>query len=721
MPAHPLSIPNFSSPLEVWGGLECTLNRVHSVFYDQLEWSGHYLRDGDLERFAGLEIRALRFPILWEKWGQREDWSWLDARLAKLRELGIRPIVGLLHHGSGPVETNLLDTRFPERFAAFAGRVAARYPWVGDYTPVNEPLTTARFCALYGYWFPHARADSSFIRALVHQLQGTVLAMRAIRKIQPAARLIQTEDLARTHSVPRLRYQAAFENERRWLTFDLLMGRVDAEHPIYQYLHRSGLSPDEVSWFADNANPPDLLGLNHYVTSERFLDDRLADYPVSAHGGNGKHRYVDTEAVRHGLARGPQSLFRECWERYRAPMAVTEAHLGCTREEQLRWLLEIWRSAQALRGEGVDLRAVTSWALLGSFEWNSLVTRVSGHYEPGAFDVRSEPPRETAVAGLVRALAKGETAHVCSGDAGWWKGPRRPTGRPLLIAGSGHLGLAFQKLCERRGLAAVCLPRAVLDITDGAGVRSALTTLQPWAVVNAAGYADIDGAEADTSACFQANIVGAKVLASETARIGTRFLTFSSDQLFDGRSRVPYLESDAVNPLNAYGRSQMLAEEAVTRLLPGALLVRTAALFSPWSGSGQIVANLARLHREGRVDVDGQSLVSPTGTCDLVDAALDLLLDGASGVWHLTHGQSLTWLEITRQLARRAGLDSDLIRESSVPTVALRPLYSVLGSQRGQLLPSFQQGLERFFGEGLRPWETTPIQPCELVRGVSAS
>src|SRR4051794_2868661 len=139
--------------IELWGGVECTINRVGDRYFNQLQRSGHWQRLDDLDRFAELGIRTLRFPILWEALAPDSvdeiDWSWTDQRLERLRALGIRPIAGLLHHGSGPRYTSLIDPEFPEKLAAFAGAVARRYPWIDLYTPVNEPLTTARFSGLY--------------------------------------------------------------------------------------------------------------------------------------------------------------------------------------------------------------------------------------------------------------------------------------------------------------------------------------------------------------------------------------------------------------------------------------------------------------------------------------------------------------------------------------------------------------------------------------------
>src|SRR3954466_5901383 len=153
--------------IQLWGGIECTINRVGDRFVDQLERCGHYTRDGDLEAIAALGIKALRFPVLWERVAPdgiaRADWRGADCALGRLRDLGVEPIVGLVHHGSGPSGTHLLDPRFPQRLAEYAGAFAERYPWVRRYTPINEPLTTARFAGLYGHWYPHGRDDRTVV------------------------------------------------------------------------------------------------------------------------------------------------------------------------------------------------------------------------------------------------------------------------------------------------------------------------------------------------------------------------------------------------------------------------------------------------------------------------------------------------------------------------------------------------------------------------------
>jgi dTDP-4-dehydrorhamnose reductase len=411
--------------LEVWAGLECTVNRVADRYFDQVVRSGHHERAGDLDLIAYLGVRAVRYPVLWERTApttiEDADWSWPDARLGRLRELGVAPIAGLVHHGSGPAHTSLLDERFPALLADYARAVAERYPWITRYTPVNEPLTTARFAGLYGHWYPHGRDNASFLRALVVQCKATILAMRAIREITPAAQLITTEDLGVVHSTPALAYQAAFENERRWLSIDLLCGRIDRHHPIRRWLLDNGITAQDLDWFGEHAMRPDIVGFNYYLTSERWIDHEWQRWPQWSHGGNGRDRYADVHAVIAGRMQGLEPLLRTAAERFGLPLAITEAHLGGTREEQMRWLVEVHDACVRARAAGADVRAVTAWSMLGCYDWHCLVTRDEGFYEPGLFDVRGPTPRPTALAKIVRALARGERAdHPVLAGRGFW-------------------------------------------------------------------------------------------------------------------------------------------------------------------------------------------------------------------------------------------------------------------------------------------------------------
>lgn len=708
--------------IELWAGPECTFNRVGDRFKDQLFASGFGDRVDDLDRLAGLGITRMRFPLVWERTvparGAGCDWTWSDERIARLKALGVAPIAGLVHHGSGPAWTNLLDPAFPHLLAEYAKAVARRYPHIDAYTPVNEPLTTARFSALYGIWYPHKADDTSFVRALLNQMRATVLAMRAIREVNPQAMLVQTEDLGFITSSPGLQYQADFENLRRWLSFDLLAGKVTPEHGLWQYLRRFGASEQELRAFTEAPCPPDIVGINSYLTSERHLDDRLELFPPHLVGGNGRERYADLEAVRVcGSVIGSfEARLREASERYRLPVAITEVHLGCHREEQLRWLHQAWVAAGKVRAEGHDVRALTCWAAFGSFDWNSLVTRDDGHYEPGLWDVRSEPPRPTALAALAGQLARGKAPDHPALDApGWWQRDVRlqypphgaveshpVRGRPMLITGAtGTLGQAFARLCAARGLPHQLLRRADLDVADAASVEAALEKWQPWAVINAAGYVRVDDAEQDGRQ-WRENVLGPELLAQACARRGARLATFSSDLVFDGAKGAPYVETDAARPLNAYGRAKRECERRVLAAADDALVIRTAAFFGPWDRYNFVTLALQALRRGETWAAACDQTVSPTYVPDLVHATLDLLMDGEQGLWHLANHGAVTWAELACAAGEAAGLDTGLVR--AVPGALLgqsaaRPAYAALASERGPIMPGLEHALARYLQE----------------------
>jgi dTDP-4-dehydrorhamnose reductase len=721
--------PAPAAPLELWGGIECTVNRVGDCYLDQIERTGHAARADDLDRFAELGIRTLRYPILWERTAprgvERADWTFADERLQRMRALGMRAIAGLVHHGSGPAHTSLLDPEFADGLAEYARAVAQRYPWVLDYTPVNEPLTTARFSGLYGHWYPHRRDAASFVRALLVQCRATVMAMRAIREVTPGARLIQTEDVGTSFSTPTLAYQAAHENARRLLSLDLLCGRVDDCHPLWPFLREHGASERELAAFLDAPAPPDIIGINYYVTSDRMLDQRLAHYPAWSHGGNGRHAYADVEAARsrHGGITGQLVHLRALWARYRRPLAITEVHMGATREQQLRWLDEAWQAALRARAEGVDVRAVTIWALLGSLDWNRLVVRADGFYETGAFDLRSATPRPTALAAMARALALGRPyEHPVLSWPGWWRqrerlqyGPHRPRiepgerpaeapgPAPLVIAGAtGALGQAFARVCALRGLPHRVLARSDMDIADPASVRAALDRIRPWAMINAAGYARVDTAEHERERCRRENTCGALVLAEVCREHDVRLLTFSSDFVFDGAQATPYVESDRVGPLSVYGASKAEAERGVLATLASALVVRTGAFFGPWDERNFLSRALRDMSAGQRVRAAADAMLSPTYLPDLVHTTLDLLIDGERGVWHLANRGAVSWADLVRLGADLAGVRHHLLDACAMAALGLaapRPAYSVLGSERGALLPSLEEALQRFASE----------------------
>jgi dTDP-4-dehydrorhamnose reductase len=229
------------------------------------------------------------------------------------------------------------------------------------------------------------------------------------------------------------------ENERRWLSWDLLTGRVVPHHPLWNYLRKSGATERDLWFLVENACPPSIMGINHYVTSERYLDHNFRAYPGRTHGGNGRHRYADTEMVRAlpEQRTGLGGLLLEAWQRYGLPMVITEAHLGDTEDEQMRWLGEIWQQAEQAKAAGADVQAVTVWALLGLYDWHCLLTRREDLHEPGVFNVSSGIPEPTALVPMIQRLVAGEPVEaLVPPGLGWWQAQHSTNGQLTSLASS---------------------------------------------------------------------------------------------------------------------------------------------------------------------------------------------------------------------------------------------------------------------------------------------
>ncbi len=709
---------------EIWGGIECTINRVENTYQDQLAYANFYTRENDIENFAALGIKALRYPVLWEfhqpETNTKINWDWSEKKLNTINSFSITPIVGLLHHGSGPRYTSLLDKNFAESLASYAGKVAQKFPWLTYYTPVNEPLTTARFSGMYGIWYPHKRNDIYFARMFLNEMKAVVLSMDEIRKINPEAKLIQTEDLGKTYSSQLLKYQADFENERRWLTYDILFGKLNKDHPLWHHFIRLGIPQKDLEFFLKHTCPPAIMGFNHYVTSERYIDDNLTKYPSHTYGSNEVHEYADVEAIRvdHEQPSGLKHLLQEAWNRFKWPMALTEVHLHCGREEQLRWFKEAWDTCVALNQSGLEIQAITAWSLLGAFGWNRLLAHPHSDYEPGVFDLRSPNPRPTGLAKLIQSLNKDpHYTHPILNQEGWWQREHRflngctpKVGRrqknepsPVLIVGkTGTLGLAFERLCSYRGIRNRLVGREDIDILREETIEHAINAFKPWAIINAAGYVRIDEAETEREKCFSVNTKGSGHLANACNKHGIKLMTFSSDLVFDGKKNAPYLESDAVSPLSIYGKSKALSDKIVIRDNANALIIRTSSFFSPWDNYNFAIKVLRTLKNNGRFICADNVTISPTYVPDLVDVSIDLLVDDESGIWHITNQGEITWKDFGEEIAQRCGLNRELVNGKpgeEMEWKATRPKYSALHSGKGIFMPSLDNALSRFSWE----------------------
>jgi dTDP-4-dehydrorhamnose reductase len=418
-------------PLEVWASPEPTFARIDATTVrDQSAETGLDVRVDDAERIAALGVHASRVPVLWERVAPDDphecDFREPARRLEALRAKGIEPIVTLLHHGSGPGYTDLLDPAFPLWFAEYAEAAARAFPWVRRWTPINEPLTTARFATLYGVWYPNMRDDRGFGRAMVNQTLAQQAALRRIRRVIPDAEFVLTEDLQRfaTGDAGVAEY-AEFLRERVYLSVELVAGRVGDGHPLASFLtERCGVNASELAMLQRDAVVPDLIAFNHYPHSERYLfthDGAAADVPAC---------YVEGEPPPRV---GP--LLRAAAARLQLPLAIGEVHVHAPEAERVRWLAQQAGDVRELRAGGVDVRAIGAWAAFGMVDWHSLLRRRERVTEDGIYTFAGPNgfPQPTAVAAAVREL--GATGTIDDGGVrGWWERAERTLSLEALIA-----------------------------------------------------------------------------------------------------------------------------------------------------------------------------------------------------------------------------------------------------------------------------------------------
>jgi dTDP-4-dehydrorhamnose reductase len=268
--------------------------------------------------------------------------------------------------------------------------------------------------------------------------------------------------------------------------------------------------------------------------------------------------------------------------------------------------------------------------------------------------------------------------------------------RVLVTGAAGMLGHEVVAAGERLGhdVAAWDLPEC--DLTDADATLSAVRRLEPRAVINCAAYTNVDGAEADEATAMRVNGDAAGNLARACAAAGARLVHVSTDYVFDGSKREPWVESDPVNPIGAYGRTKLRGEDLVQGELADHAIVRTAWLFGPHGPN--FVSTMLRLAAErDEVEVVTDQVGSPTFAGHLAPALVDMAERTDTGVLHGAGAGSCSWYELTLEAFDVAGVRCRVLPTTSerFARPAPRPAYSVLGSQREHpiTLPPWQQGV----------------------------
>lgn len=332
---------------------------------DEYELTQHYeFWSSDLALASDAGATLLRWGVPWYRVNPAEgrwDWSWLDRVVDRFAELGLRPVVDLLHYGTPLwLDGQFAHPDYPEHVAEYAYRVADRYAdRVTDYTPVNEPMIHALFSGEYAYWPPYLSGPSGLVTMVGQLARGFVLAQRAMRGVLGERGVFVHVDAGMRFVgddaalISRLRHQVH-------LVEDLVTGRVDGTHPLAPFLLEHGFGDDDLGWFAADATPPDVMGVNYYP--------RHSTEVVSAsepHGGG----FRDPRPTRDDGVLGLEELLRGAWERYGVPVALTETCVTGSVAERLTWLDASVDAVRRLRAGGVPVVAYTWWPVFDMYEW----------------------------------------------------------------------------------------------------------------------------------------------------------------------------------------------------------------------------------------------------------------------------------------------------------------------------------------------------------------
>jgi dTDP-4-dehydrorhamnose reductase len=272
--------------------------------------------------------------------------------------------------------------------------------------------------------------------------------------------------------------------------------------------------------------------------------------------------------------------------------------------------------------------------------------------------------------------------------------------RVFITGAKGQLGRALHARFADDVAFPADLPEC--DITDRACVAHAIGEFKPDVVIHAAAMTDVDGSAHDPDAAYRVNALGTQNVALACQSIGCAMLYISTNEVFDGRKTEPYIEFDATNPINAYGRSKLAGETVVRDLLTRFYIVRIAWLYGK-GGNHFVRKIIRRADEQGHLHVVADEISSPTYTEDVASAMRQLVQTGAFGVYHFVNEGVASRYDFAREILRVSGRGhipiepiklADFSRPSTPPPYT--PLRNFCGAALGITLRPWQEALAEY-------------------------
>lgn len=243
-----------------------------------------------------------------------------------------------------------------------------------------------------------------------------------------------------------------------------------------------------------------------------------------------------------------------------------------------------------------------------------------------------------------------------------------------------------------------------LDITDKESVEAHISWLVPDIIINCAAMTAVDLCETEQDKAYQINSLGPKYLAAVAKKVGAKLIHISTDYVYDGQATIPYTEKAQTNPLSVYGRTKLLGDNYVLEGCPKSFVIRTAWLY----GKGKNFVNtMLRLADEGKnISVVSDQIGTPTSALELARVIIYLMETDSYGIYHATCEGYASWYDFAVEIFRLAGkrVDIEAITTLDYPTVARRPMYSVLDNKvlrdyHGYYMKGWKEALKEFLQE----------------------